>query len=104
MSREIAPDCCEVSLAERVIVSKTFRLKDGGMTICKLTLKNGHEVYGSSKAGKGIQFVPEVGEETAYTNALKKVVELESYVRKTIGLDASFWNTFQPVIIAKEEV
>lgn len=87
--------------AESTIVEKSFQTKEGGMTICKLTLQNGHDVYGVAKVRNGSVYSQEAGEEVAYHNALKKVRELESYVRKSVGLDVGWWGAFKLKLVGK---
>lgn len=85
-----------------VVLDKSFEVKPGGLTICRVKLRNGHEVFGTSKASSEHTFVPELGELLAWRNALKKVKELETYLRRQVGLDPSWWSTLKLRIVGKD--
>ena len=66
-----------------VIKSVTYTvLPSGKTTICELLLRNGYAVIGVSAVIDVRNYIKEKGEELAYKDALRKVWELEGYVKQ----------------------
>lgn len=66
---------------DAVIADCTFTiLPSGRTTICELTLKNGFTLRGESSVVSSANFNKAIGEELAYTDAKRKVWQLEAYL------------------------
>lgn len=59
----------------------------GKMSICRLTLKNGFEIIGTSGVLDRKRFNAEIGEKYSYENAFNKLWELEGYHRQRLYSD-----------------
>ena len=68
---------------DSVIVSEDYYVFPGtALTICCLTLKNGHRVVGESCPVSATNFNKELGEKISRENAREKIWALEGYLLK----------------------
>ncbi|MGL4564324.1 MAG: Gp49 family protein [Halioglobus sp.] len=70
-------------LIDDAILTAQYRVfPDTGLTVCYLTLKNGHTVTGESACASPENFNAELGRNIAYDNARDKIWALEGYLLK----------------------
>lgn len=66
------------------LIEKAEYTHTGKTSICKLVLKNGFEIIGTSGVLDRNNFDPKIGEKYSYQNAFNKLWELEGYHRQRI--------------------
>jgi len=65
-----------------VIASEQYRVFNGVLTVCCLTLENGFTVTGESACASPENFDKELGEKIAKSNAINKIWAFEGYLLK----------------------
>jgi hypothetical protein len=78
VSTKTAPRVTEESITSKIV--NVQYLRDGTVTICIITMRNGWKSTGVSAPASAANFDPDVGDRYAYDNAFKPLWQLEGYL------------------------